>query len=150
MHWRVGRTERGVNVLQCGDSDDHLQLFFSEGRERERGGTECNNVSWKIKTSPAFLEQTIWTLIIFLDDTWEEISPGKSRNTMKMEHLSRAELNTELECQVANWEQCLWCPLARLTRRATTTTTPSPWSTDLLFFSIVSCRSTSQSWPDFS
>ena len=36
------------------------------------------------------------------DDTWEEISPGKSRNTMKMEHLSRAELNTELECQVAN------------------------------------------------
>ena len=64
MHWRVGRTERGVNVLQCGDSDDHLQLFFSEGRER--GGTECNNV-WKIKTSPAFLEQTIWTLL-FIDN----------------------------------------------------------------------------------
>ena len=36
----------------------------------------------------------------YTDDTWEEISPGKSRNTMKMEHLSRAELNTELECQV--------------------------------------------------
>ena len=41
-------------------------------------------------------------ILLSSDDTWEEISPGKSRNTMKMEHLSRAELNTELECQVAN------------------------------------------------
>ena len=33
-----------------------------------------------------------------IDDTWEEISPGKSRNTMKLEHLSRSELNAELQC----------------------------------------------------
>ena len=48
-----------------------------------------------------FMEQCKYQLFRS-DDTWEEISPGKSRNTMKMEHLSRAELNTELECQVAN------------------------------------------------
>ena len=35
---------------------------------------------------------------IVIDDTWEEISPGKSRNTMKLENLSREDLNTVLEC----------------------------------------------------
>ena len=105
MHWRVGRTERGVNVLQCGDSDDHLQLFFLK-EERGRGGA-LNAIMFleRLKHPQPFLNKQyehFCLLIIFLDDTWEEISPGKSRNTMKMEHLSRAELNTELECQVAN------------------------------------------------
>ena len=105
MHWRVGRTERGVNVLQCGDSDDHLQLFFLK-EERGRGGA-LNAIMFlkRLKHPQPFLNKQYehyCLLIIFLDDTWEEISPGKSRNTMKMEHLSRAELNTELECQVAN------------------------------------------------
>jgi len=39
---------------------------------------------------------------IVIDDTWEEISPGKSRNTMKLENLSREDLNTVLECQGNN------------------------------------------------
>jgi len=53
------------------------------------GGWPSSEVSW-------------WRDGVVIDDTWEEISPGKSRNTMKMEHLSRAELNTELECQGNN------------------------------------------------
>ena len=47
-------------------------------------------------------EVTWWRDGIVIDDTWEEISPGKSRNTMKLEHLSRADMNTELECQGTN------------------------------------------------
>jgi len=47
-------------------------------------------------------EVTWWRDGAVIDDTWEEISPGKSRNTMKLEHLSRADLNTELECQGNN------------------------------------------------
>ena len=47
-------------------------------------------------------EVTWWRDGAVIDDTWEEISPGKSRNTMKLEHLSRADLNTELECQGSN------------------------------------------------
>ena len=47
-------------------------------------------------------EVTWWRDGAVIDDTWEEISPGKSRNTMKLEHLSRSDLNTELECQGSN------------------------------------------------
>lgn len=53
------------------------------------GGWPSSEVSW-------------WRDGAVIDDTWEEISPGKSRNTMKLEHLSRHELNTELECQGNN------------------------------------------------
>ena len=37
-----------------------------------------------------------------LDSSWEEISPGKSRNTMKLEKLQREDLNTRLECRGNN------------------------------------------------
>jgi len=47
-------------------------------------------------------EVTWWRDGAVIDDTWEEISPGKSRNTMKLEHLNRDNLNTELECQGSN------------------------------------------------
>jgi hypothetical protein len=50
----------------------------------------------------------------------EDLSHGKSKNKMKFEHLSTADLNTELECQVSN------------------TTTRSPSSPAFIFLSSVS------------
>ena len=41
----------------------------------------------------ALLLNRVLLIFVFTDDTWEEISPGKSRNTMKLEHL-RFNLNT--------------------------------------------------------
>jgi len=37
-----------------------------------------------------------------LDSSWEEISPGKSRNTMKLEHLNREDMDSKLECRGNN------------------------------------------------
>ena len=37
-----------------------------------------------------------------LDSSWEEISPGKSRNTMKLEHLDRDDMDSKLECRGNN------------------------------------------------
>ena len=37
-----------------------------------------------------------------LDTSWEEISPGKSRNTMKLEQLSREDMDSRLECRGNN------------------------------------------------
>ena len=37
-----------------------------------------------------------------LDSSWEEISPGKSRNTMKLERLDRGDMGTSLECEGSN------------------------------------------------
>ena len=37
-----------------------------------------------------------------LDSSWEEISPGKSRNTMKLERLDRSNLGQTLECEGNN------------------------------------------------
>ena len=45
---------------------------------------------------------TWWRAGAVLDTSWEEISPGKSRNTMKLERLSREDLNTRLECRGNN------------------------------------------------
>ena len=82
-----------------------LTIIFFLKEERGRGALNAIMFLKRLKHPQPFLNKQYehyCLLIIFLDDTWEEISPGKSRNTMKMEHLSRAELNTELECQVAN------------------------------------------------
>ena len=45
---------------------------------------------------------TWWREGQVLDTTWEEISPGKSRNTMKLERLSRSDMNSLLECRGNN------------------------------------------------
>ena len=45
---------------------------------------------------------TWWRAGQLLDTSWEEISPGKSRNTMKLERLAREDMNSRLECRGNN------------------------------------------------
>ena len=45
---------------------------------------------------------TWWRAGTLLDTSWEEISPGKSRNTMKLEHLDRDDMGSKLECRGNN------------------------------------------------
>ena len=43
-----------------------------------------------------------WRAGQVVDTSWEEISPGKSRNTMKLEQLTRQDMNSRLECRGNN------------------------------------------------
>ena len=49
-----------------------------------------------------FLVNSVNTKVSFVICSWEEISPGKSRNTMKLERLDRSNLGQTLECEGNN------------------------------------------------
>ena len=53
------------------------------------GGWPTSSVSW-------------WRDGVLFDDSWERVSPGKSRNTMTLPHLSRADHGSELLCLGSN------------------------------------------------
>ena len=68
--------------LKINESQPSLSFIFFEG-------SPASSVSW-------------WQDGQLIDDTYEEIIPGKSRNTMKVESLQREHRHTEFSCSGNN------------------------------------------------
>ena len=69
---------------------DHLIIFSAS--------TDCSKVFFFFFPGWPTSRVTWWRNGELLDDVYEEIAPGKSRNTMKVESLKREDLDAEFTC----------------------------------------------------